>query len=149
MPSPFLALRDAIADLLEQSPAVADQVKRNQVVPAVREHLSLANVRLIGTQGTRSAIRQGYVDWSTVLVVDLQVRCAADADPVEAIDALLVPAYTRLAAVGPALGLGVEDVLPDPDIQWDIEEADKPLVSVTLSVRITHRTEGLALVAWP
>jgi DNA-binding transcriptional regulator YdaS (Cro superfamily) len=145
MPSAFIGLSQAIATLLAAAPAIVNQVERDQEAPAPRERESQINVRLMSSRGTPAAVANGPKDWETVFQIECARRCAANEVPTDAVDPLLEAAYTRLVGQGSALAQGVEDVLPDPEITWEIEEGDTPLVSVTFTVRIIHRTEALSL----
>lgn len=146
----FVDIQSAIVALLSQAPAVATKITKNLLQPVVREQGEVVNVRMPSASGQRAAISNGFVEWTTLMLIDVHKRAAADADPVLAVDPLLLATYARLAGVGgDVLGLGVEDVLPDPNVSWDVEEGQTPLATVTLALRITHRTQAAQLVAWP
>lgn len=150
MSSIFVDLQDAIVARLVQTPAVATKVAKNLLAPVVREQQQVVNVRLVGSSGERSAITDGFIDWTTLMAIDCQARAAADADPVAAVDPILLATFARLAGVGgDDVGLGVEDLLPDPALTWEVDEGQTPVATVTFSLRITHRTRAAELVAWP
>lgn len=145
MSSAFVQLSAAIAALLAAGTPVADKITRDRTSPVVREHESLVNVRLVSTKGQRAAVAGGPMDWSTVFGIETYFRATADQVATDAADAVFQAAYERLVGQGAALAVGVEDVLPDPNITWEVDEGETPLAVVTFNVEILHRTEALTL----
>jgi hypothetical protein len=150
MATAFLSLKDAVKALLLQAPQiVGDRVTTNKDEPVVREHSTAINVVLVRTRGQRADVASGPVDWTTRLGIECYYRAASgDEDPTDGVDPVLKAAHERLAGQGAALAIGVEDVLPDPEIEWDVKQGDTPLASATFVVDIVHRTTGSTLVPW-
>lgn len=149
MSTPFINLAVAVQNLLLASPALAGgNVFRDRMPPVQRNLSSAVVIKLDKTQGERASTNGGPTDWGTLFAIECYARCASNALPSEAVDALLQSCFERLAGQGGALGLSVEDILPDPRIEWDLGEGDTPLVCVTFTVQIVHRTQATLLVPW-
>lgn len=146
--SVFIGLAQAITALLSAAPPIAEAVYRNRKAPVARNLTKWIDVRIDKTQGVRSGTFGGPNDWGTLFTVGCSGRCPADQMPDVFIDELLQAAYGRLVDQAAALALDVEDLMPDPRIEWEIEEGDTPEVSATFQVRIVHRTPAATLQPW-
>lgn len=145
MATAFLGLVQQVVALLAAAPAIADEVTLNRQTPVPRPRGSLINVVLDLSKGQRAAVAAGPMDFTTRVAVEIYRQHDTGTEGAAAVDPYLQAAYERLIGQGSALALGVEEVLPDPDIAWDFAEGDKPVASVTFSVLIVHRTEALTL----
>jgi hypothetical protein len=147
----FLDLRAAVVALLLVDPPVADgQVFTQRKTAHVREQGQAVNVRIVRSQAMRAGVGGGPTDWTTVIGVEMFYRAAAgDEEPTDGLDPLIEAVFERLA--GAELpDLGVEDVLPDPLLEWEEEEeAASPVAQATFLLQIVHRTPGSALTPWP
>lgn len=146
--SVFIALAQAVQALLEADPPVADQVLRDRTRVLPKDFASQVCIKLDKTQGQRGGTFGSPTDWGTLFELECSARCAADVLPTEAVDPIVMAVFERLAGSGPDLDLDVEDVLPDPRIEWDLGEGETRVVTATFSVRIVHRTQATQLVAW-
>lgn len=149
MSSPFVELAMAQQSLLLAMPALAGGVIwRDRLKPLKAGQLEAIVIKLLASRGTRAGVASGPIDWLTTYGIECYRRCAADEIPTEMVDPTLSAVFARLSGVGPGLAQGVEDVLPDPAIDWDLGDGETPLVCATLQVRIVHRTQAAQLVAW-
>jgi hypothetical protein len=148
MTTVFISLAQALQTLLAGAPAVADYVVRDRFRPIPNEHNTQVVIRLDKTQGERAGTQGGPTDWGTLFVIDCYARCAANLLPSEVVDPIVEAAFARLSGAGAALNLDVEDMLPDPRIEWDLGEGETPLVCASFSVRIVHRTKASQLATW-
>lgn len=147
MATAFADLTANVKALLVQAPALAGgRVSRGRARPLAREHDTAIVVRLANGDGEQ-ALTSGPRHWSTVLVVELFARAAAEQEPDDALDPLLQAVYARLA--GAQLAGGVADLLGDPRVEWDAAEADTALASCRLLFTVSHRTQPQSLVAAP
>ncbi len=145
MPSAHVQLSAQLASFLAAAPPIADEVVRDREHPVPKGMGSLINVRLVSSKATRFDVHGGPVDWLTVYGIECFARHAANVVASDAVDPVLSGAYERLAGEGAATGLGVEDLMPDPDITWDAEEGEEPMASAFFTVSIVHRTEAVTL----
>lgn len=152
MTSPFVGLSAAIAEQLGLVVDLAGvSIYRDRTAAIPKSVKRAINIRLDKTQGTQSGTFGGPTDWSTGFVIECCERVvAADAIATEVIDPLLVATFEALSGIGPQLNpsLDVEELLPDPRIEWDSREGDTPLAVATFSVRVIHRTKFNVLEPW-
>lgn len=148
--SAFTALGLAMQTLLLAAPPIVggNRVWRGRLSPLKTGFESALVIKQVSTSASRADVANGPTDWSSVFAVECHARCAANQVPEDVVDPLLAAVFARLAGAGAGLALGVEDLLPDPQIDWDLGEGDTPLVCATLVVRIVHRTQAAQLVAW-
>jgi hypothetical protein len=149
--SAHLALQTAVVTLLTAAPALAGgNVKANAVRPVAAQHTSAVVVRMLQSRAdTPRMLGAGY-EWQTLMLVECMARAAGSAsEPHAAVDALLEAAWARIAAWQPAANLGVIDVRMTPEISWQAEDGDVPIVTATISAVIQHRTKSTSLAAWP
>lgn len=149
--SAHLALQTAVVTLLTAAPALAGgNVRANAVRPVAAQHTSAVVVRMLQSRAdTPRMLGAGY-EWQTLMLVECMARAAGSAsEPHAAVDALLEAAWSRIAAWQPASNLGVIDVRMTPEISWQAEDGDVPIVTATISAVIQHRTQSTSLAAWP
>jgi hypothetical protein len=151
MSSVFVGLSAAIKAELAQVPALATvKIYRDRTAPVPQSVTTAINVRLDKTQGTQAGTFGGPTDWGTVFAIECYQRAGSDEIATEAVDPLLIATFAALSGMGPSLApsLDVEELLPDPRIEWDTGEGETPLVCATFAVRVVHRTKFNALEPW-
>jgi hypothetical protein len=150
MSSPFVDLSAAIANkLLEAPQIVSDRVSRSRQAALKKGWDNGIVVRLARTRADLAGVGLGAPkDWETLIGVECFARAAPGVLAEDAVDAIVVAAYARLAGLSPA-GLSVLDIAAEPSIVWDTDEGEDPVCRATFVVSITHRTQAAALVAWP
>lgn len=137
--SAFLALTDAVRDALLQTPALAGgNVTRGQAVPVRASADQAIEVRIVRSTADAAVLAGSVLQWQTQVAIELYARAAAAQDGEVAIDSLLAGVFTRMSATAPPSG--VISWALEPDIQWDVAEADATLVQASLALRITHFT---------
>lgn len=142
-------IAEAIVGLLQAPAIVDDRVFRDRLSPIARELPDAIVIRLVSSNGERGFTgASSPVDWVTELAIDVYARVAVDQVPTDVIDPLLQAVYARLSAPPPE-GLGVEDLMPDPRIEWDLAEGQTQLACATVQVRVRHRTPAASLAARP
>lgn len=148
--SAFIALADAIEARLRVTPAVAAVIQRDRYRPIATDQASAVVIKIDKTKGQRTGPAEGPTDWGTLFTIECYARCAPNVLPSVAVDPLVLAVFARLSGNADALDpdLGVEDLLPDPLIQWDLDETAEGLGSAGISIRIVHRTQSAQLVAW-
>lgn len=142
--SAFLELRDAIVSLLMQAPAVAG----GHVIPGRAHPLPEGQPQGVYVRIRRNTGRQPFAgdsrtDWSTTLLVVCMARGTTDGDA--AADALLAAVYARLATSNPPPQ--ADGWVINPQIDWDVEEAEVPIGAAALQVTVQHRTASGELTA--
>lgn len=144
--SAFLALTDAVRDALLTGPALAGgNVQRGRNVPLQASAPQGIDISAAASRGQPLGLHDGSVQWETTIVIVCKARADAAGDAEAALDPLLVATWQRL--LGMTLPAGVSGIALEPAINWDIEEADQPIGSAALSLRITHITTTAALAA--
>lgn len=147
MSSPFVDITSAMVEAL-RALQIADTVEPNRVPPMKKGVSSAIVVRLNGSQGERAGVLGGPVDWQTDYEIEIVVRYDVEQDPALAVDPILAAAFAALTALQLTAALSVEEILPDPSITWDFGEGEERFAMATFNVRVTHRTQGGALVSW-
>lgn len=89
----------------------------------------------------------GCADWETTLSVECAARTDTGADPAAAVDALLASAWAALLGVPLALP-DVLDLDAAPEIGWDFDAGETPLVSAAFRLVVRHRTLPNTLTPW-
>lgn len=147
--SAHLAIQAAIVAALTAAPAVAGgNVKVNTTRPVASSSNLAVVVRLMQSRAATPQILAGPYDWTTSLQIECLARAASgSADPVAAVDALLETVWARLSTINTA-GLGVFDVRMQPAIDWQVDDAESPVCSATVSLLVNHRTTSTTLAAW-
>ena len=148
--SVFVLLGDAIEARLRISPAVATVIQRDRFRAIAQDQASAVVIKLDKTLGTRTGPAEGPTDWTTLYAVECYARTTPSVLPSAAVDPIVRAVFERLSGDAASLGvdLGVEDLLPEPLIQWDLDETAEGLGSAGISIRIVHRTQSAQLVAW-
>lgn len=152
MNSVFIDLAAELQALL-QSPAIVGvaEVTRDRQFPVIKQATFIINVKLDKSRGAIGGVTGSPTDWATDFIIECYARANALERPTEVVDPLLIAVWQRLSVASAYAGLialGVQDVLPDPEIQWDLGEGDTPLIAALISTRIVHRTNPGSLTAW-
>lgn len=144
-----LAIQSAIVNALLAAPVVASgNVKANTTRPLSAGQNLACVVRLAQSRAATPQVLGGPYDWTTRFDVECLARAAlGSADPVAAVDGLLEQVWARLSTL-PTSGLGVIDVRMNPSIDWQVDDADAPAASATVSLFVNHRTQANTLAAW-
>lgn len=137
MSSAFLTIQSAlIAALAASVPLAGGRIYPNRLRPIAANYGSAIVVRLDQATGTEMVI--GSVDWSTSYTVECYARAAADSDPAAAVDALLVDAWTRLAALDLTTLNATLNL--NPQIDWQYDDAETPVACAVIRLTVQHRT---------
>lgn len=140
----FLALLQAVRGALLADPAVAaGRVRVGQRVALPQEWPDGVNLSLVSARAQR-ATTAGAAMWQTVLAVDLLARGDLAAQGEAALDPLLADVYGRLADLSTVPGVGALEI--EPDLDWDVTEADTPITRARLQLRAIHHTAAGTLL---
>lgn len=143
--SAFAQLVDGVATALRAAcPGVNVHVNRTR--PVGVSELQAVFLRLDSSRRDVAG-PLGATDWLTVLQVECAARTTTGQDPAAALDALLSGAWAGLVAV-PLSHPDVLDVDAEPDISWDFDAGETPLVSATFRLAVRHRTHANSLTPW-
>lgn len=148
--SGHLSVQTAIVAALTANPALASgNVLANTVRPMSAGVSAAVVVRIMHSDAVQPQVLGGPFDWRTLFQVECLARAATGAsEPIAAVDALLASAWARLAGIAPGSN-GVTDVRLDPAITWQVDDAETPLASAVISLRVSHLTDTTTLAAWP
>ena len=135
MSTAHLQATDAVMAALRTAPAVADKIARGRAVPAQMTSGTCAFVRLHRSSGNRLALDGTCTTWITAIAIEIGARAAADGDAHEAVDPVLQAAFTRIEQLATA---GVLDWAGDPEIHWQIDEADTTVGLAAIVLPIKH-----------
>lgn len=144
--SAFSDITAALQALLLQAPPLAGgRVWRGRLQPLAQEHDTAVVLRILRAPSVSGLLGNPLL-WESRIAVDCHARAAVGQDPEDAVDALLMAVYARLAAAG-QFAPGVSDAFADPAIEWDVDEADTALATATLVLSVRHQTQSLTLAA--
>ena len=142
MSSAFFDIQTALIAALSSATALAGgRIYANRLRPITANQASAIVVRLDQAQGTEMVI--GSVDWSTAYAVECYARAASGTDPAAAVDALLTDAWARLAALDFTALDAVISI--NPQIDWQYDDAETPVVCAVMRLTAQHRTSLAAL----
>lgn len=134
-----LELTDTIVAVLQTAPALAGgRITRGRAVPMQLGAGTALFVRLVKSAGRPLTVKGDVIQWGTVVAVECAARASAAQDAHSAVDDLLQAVYARIAAAAPTDGTWQWD--SDPEIHWQIDEADTTVGVATLILPITHLT---------
>lgn len=151
--SVFIDIQDELKALLETPPvAGVGKVTLDHPWELIKPTPFAINVILDKTQGGLGGVTGSPTDWATEYVIECYARANAIEQAARVVDPLLIAVWERLytgSAYAGLIALGVQDVLPDPAIEWDRRTGgDGPLICVPIKTRIVHRTNPARLTAW-
>lgn len=148
MTTAHLALAQQVVSLLQAGTPVAPLIKLGALQPAKLGTSTAVFVRLLRSPGRDiTATGAGAVQWTTLVGVECVARASAGQDPLTAIDPLIEAVYARLAAA-PQLAGSLSELLGEPEIQWEIAEAETPIATALIAVRVQHITGPASLAAF-
>lgn len=147
--SAHLSIQSAIVAALLSAPALAGgNVQANTLRPLASSKSSALVVRMVQSRAATPQILGGPYDWVTTYQVECLARGAAgSSESAAVVDSLLESAWQRLSTLSPT-GLGVIDVRMQPAIDWQMEDAETPMVAAVISLQVNHRTQSTTLAAW-
>lgn len=138
-----LAIRDAIADVLNVSPALAGgriYENREYLLPATAS--SSIQVFRDSSDPARGPIMGAPVDWDTALRIVIKARTFGGISAETAADVLSASVYARiLAAAQNGLG-GLASDVRQGAITWQQDEAETNVAVCEMQFVIQHRTEA-------
>lgn len=143
----FLAITDAVAAALAGAPALGryGKVLRGRRTALAQADQTGLRVNAVRHTGTVLDIDGQTTQWETLVAIGVLVRAQPDQDAEAATDPLLSDVWARLQTVTPPAG--VTQLVLDPVISRDIDEADQTVAVATFSMRVTHLTQGATLAA--
>lgn len=147
MTTQHLAIVQAIAQRLEQDPALADAkfyVNRRRAIPAT---VARAVVVRLGRSLSQEAKQLGgRTSWQTLIEIECYGRDGADHVPGTVVDQVLEAVFENLDA-GSGLGYGVMGIEPvaGDTLAWDFDELDNSMACVSARFLVKHQTNGRTL----
>lgn len=146
MPTAHMAIRDAVAALLEAGVALADGgIKTGRRRPMPAAVTKQVFVDLDESPATPTTMGQ-FVEWSTRIRVECLARDAAGAKADDAADQLLADTYGRVMA-NPRLSGKALDTHP-AGMAWRVEEeAEAGIAACTALFTVRHRTPRASVAA--
>lgn len=147
MTTQHLAIVRAIAQRLEQDPALADSkfyLNRRRAIPANVERAVV--VRLGRSLSQEVKQLGGRTTWHTLIEIECYGRDGADDVPGTAVDQVTEAVFDNLDA-GPGLDYGVMDIEPlaGDTLAWGFDELDNSMACVTARFVVKHQTNGRTL----
>lgn len=144
MSSAFRAIAQAIVAQLLAAPALADgHVSLPLRRPVPPEWASHIEVRCGLAGGAEPFVGGGNSPrmWQTQVAVDIYARASAGGSPEADLDALLEAVDARIRTLN--LGaLGVSQVGPDVQLEWDWQDGATPQELVTYQFTVRHDTRN-------
>lgn len=138
----FLALQTAVVGVLTAGPPVAGgRVWENRRRPIQASHATAVVVRLDASDGEQALAGVGApMRWTTTLVIECYARAAASTDPAESVDALLAEVWRRIATANLS-SIGVMAVDMKPQIDWQYDDGESPMVCALVRLVVLHQTD--------
>ena len=144
-PTAFATIVAGVAGALQAAhPSLTVHVNRTRPVSASEAQAIV--VRLDSSRRDTTG-PLGATDWQTVLQVECVARTPTGSDPAAAADALLASTWQALLAA-PLQLPGVLDLDADPEIVWDFDAGETPLVAASFRLVVRHRTLANSLTPW-
>lgn len=135
--SAFTVLLANLSSALMVVPALADgRISTNRLRPIPSGQATAIVLRLHQAQGVEFVL--GSLGWKTAITVECYARSVAGSDPVADVDALLLDVWLRLAAIDTST-LGA-DITINPQIDWQYDDAETPVVCAQIQLTVQHRT---------
>lgn len=137
----FLHLQSAVVGALTASPSVAGgRVWENRRKPIQAGHATAVVVRLDASDGELTLAGHGApMRWSTTVAIECYSRAAATTDPAESVDALLGEVWHRITTADLS-SVGVQALDMKPQIDWQYDEGDSPMVCAVIRLVVLHQT---------
>lgn len=138
------AVLAAARTLLEQAPAIAEEITRSRRRPLSEGVATAVNVYFGGSAPARGTIKGAPIDWTTVIRFECIARAAEGQTADQAALALHAKAWERLMS-DQSLGGLASDLVPGALIPTDDDEADMPIGAAIGTVSAVHRTASNTL----
>lgn len=142
----FVTIQDAVmAALLSGTPVAGGRVWENRRRPIQASHSSAVVVRLEASDGERDlAGSSAPMRWTTSVAIECYARASAASDPAESVDALLAEVWRRIVTADlSAAGVLMVDI--KPQIDWQYDEGDSPMVCAVVRLAVLHQTHFATL----
>lgn len=147
MTTAHLAIAQQVQALLEAGTPVAPAIKLGRAVPMQLASDTAVFVRLVRSPGKDiTANGKGHMAWQTWIGVECVARASAGQDAHAAVDALLRDSFARLAVASAEDGV-LNGLTHQCEVSWDTAEAETPIATALLALRVQHLTGPASLVA--
>lgn len=141
MATAFLTAAQAVVDALQADPALADgRVYLGRDAPMPEHHASEVRVGIESTSGRMLTLGATDVLWETTIGVEVRQRAAGGGTALPDLDALVEAVFTRLAQATAAPGSSAWQM--EPTIRWQLADADTPIATAGLALRVEQITGG-------
>ena len=143
----FLAITDLIAAALAGAPALGryGKVLRGRRTTLPQTEPCGLRVNAVRHNAQALDIEGDAFQWESTVVVAALARATPDQDAEAALDPLIADVFARLRAITPPPG--VIDLVLDPSISIDIDEADQTVAVASVAMHVKHITQSAALTA--
>jgi hypothetical protein len=142
----MLALTDAVAAaLLPVVSGVRGTVLRGRRTSLQQTERAGVRVNALRHTAQQLDLAGDNLQWDTDIVAALMVRAVTADDAESALDPYLATTFAALCAI--TWPTGVKSYVLEPVINIDLDEADQTVAIASFSLRVTHLTQGAALVA--
>lgn len=142
--SQHLAVRDALAALLQASPALAGgRVYENRDYKLAADAPSAVWVYRDDSTPARGPMMVSPIDWTTRVRVVVKARSASGITAEIAADSLATDVYGRIMAA-PQLGGFISDIEAGP-IVWQQDDVETAVAMCELEFLVQHRTSANVL----
>lgn len=142
----FQLITKALADDLSAA-AIADKVFKGKLRPIAQSEATALVVRYDRSSGQLGGIQAGPMDWDSAYAIDCYARVSNTEDAQEAAGALVGLVFSRISVISPA-GLGITNILANPEVVASDSDVDDTLTCLTLFLTIQHRTGSDNLLPW-
>jgi hypothetical protein len=142
----FLNLPAYVAGALAQAPAIASgHVRVGRELPMPQGWDEAVDIVLSSSTGRALTLDNRATRWTTLLGLRIRTRAAAGSDGHTGPDALLADVFNRISYSTPPPGTMAWQL--QPQLRWDIDEADQTITQVDLVLAVDHITGGSGLDA--
>lgn len=147
MTTGHLSIAQQVKSLLEAGTPVAPVIKLGRAVPMKLDADTAVFVRLVRSPGKDiTATGKGHMGWQTWIGVECVARASAGQDAHAAVDALLAASFARLAVASAAAGV-LNGLTNQCEVNWDVAEAETPIATALIALRVQHLTGPASLAA--
>lgn len=142
MSSAFTTLIAALKAALQAQPALAGvSITANRLRPISASQATAIVLRLDRAEAVEHVI--GMLDWRSSIIVECYARAPGGGDPATAADALLGAVWQTIAAIDTS-EIGA-DIALNPQIDWQYDDAETPIVCALIQLTAHHRTSTSTL----
>lgn len=147
----FLDVTKFIEAQLKAAPAVADDIARSRGTRAERDSATAVRLYPITSDGRAAAVRGGFHAFTFDVTLDLYARAPLSGpnkgDGEAEVDELLARVWARLTGAEPPAG--VQNLVRNPRLAWELTEGEVPLHAVRLTVAVELSTANATLELTP